>query len=90
LAKRLNVRRRVRLRETWPLPMGVYSHGQTCDAGGGGGSRIGVVNTARGPFRAILFFLMLSMAASGIAVLPSLMIGSTLMGSQVMGVCFVV
>lgn len=30
---------------------------------------------------------MLSMAASGIAVLPSFIIGSTLMGSQVMGVC---
>jgi len=44
-------------------------------------------HTARGPLRAILFFLMLSMAASGIAVLPSLRMGSTLMGSQAMGVC---
>ena len=35
LAKREKVRRRVRLRETWPLPMGV----------------------ARGPFKAIVFFL---------------------------------
>ena len=42
--------------------------------------------TARGPLSAILFLLMLSMATSGIAVFPSLMIGSTLMGSQVMGV----
>ena len=86
MAKRLNVRRSVRLRETWPLPMGVYSQGQTCDAG----VTDWCVHTARGPFRAILFFRMLSMAASGIAVLPSLRIGSTLMGSQVMGVCFVV
>lgn len=44
-------------------------------------------HTARGPLRAILFFLMLSMAASGMAVLPSLIMGSTLMGSQTMGVC---
>lgn len=41
--------------------------------------------TARGPFRAILFFLMLSIASSGIAVLPSLMIGVTSMGSQETG-----
>lgn len=42
--------------------------------------------TARGPFRAILFFLMLSIAASGIAVLPSFRIGVTSQGSQVIGV----
>jgi hypothetical protein len=43
--------------------------------------------TARGPFRAILFFLMLSIAASGIAVLPSFRIGVTSQGSHLMGVC---
>lgn len=29
LAKRLNVRRRVRLSETWPLPTGVYGNRQS-------------------------------------------------------------
>jgi len=83
LAKRLNVRRRVRLRETWPLPMGVCEYGQYL-------SMLPWTSrpplTARGPFRAILFFLMLSIAASGIAVLPSLRIGVTSQGSQAMGV----
>lgn len=44
------------------------------------------VRTARGPLRAILFLLMFSMAASGMAVLPSLMMGVTSMGSQAIGV----
>jgi len=43
-------------------------------------------HTARGPFRAILLRLMLSIAVSGIAVLPSLRMGSTLIGSHEMGV----
>ena len=42
--------------------------------------------TARGPLRATLFLLMFSMAASGMAVLPSLRIGVTSTDSQVMGV----
>lgn len=45
------------------------------------------VLTARGPLRATLFLRMLSMAASGIAVLPSLMMGVTSTGSQAMGIC---
>lgn len=45
------------------------------------------LHTARGPFRAILFLLMFSIAASGIAVLPSLMMGVTSTDSQVIGVC---
>jgi hypothetical protein len=43
--------------------------------------------TARGPLRAILFFLILSMAASGMAVLPSLRMGVTSQDSQAIGVC---
>ncbi len=84
LAKRLNVRRSVRLSETWPLPIGVCNRRQYAPLG----DQLSHARTARGPLRAILFFLMLSIAASGIAVLPSLRIGSTLMGSQAMGVCF--
>lgn len=41
--------------------------------------------TARGPLRAILFFLMFSIAASGIAVLPSLRMGVTSTDSQATG-----
>ena len=84
LAKRLNVRRSVRLSETWPLPIGVCNRRQYAPLG----DQLSHARTARGPLRAILFFLMLSIAASGIAVLPSLRIGSTLMGSQAIGVCF--
>lgn len=43
-------------------------------------------HTARGPLRATLFFSMLVIAASGMAVLPSLMIGVTSTGSQEIGV----
>ncbi len=80
LAKRLKVRRRVKFSETWPLPMGVYeiiSDGKLVYASTG--------HTARGPFRATKFFLTLSMALSGIAVLPSLRIGVTSTGSHSIG-----
>ena len=63
LANRLNVRLRVKLSETCPLPMGVAS----------------------GPFRATVFFLILSIAARGIAVLPSTRIGVTSTSSQSIG-----
>lgn len=43
--------------------------------------------TARGPLRATRFFLTELMALSGIAVLPSLMIGVTSTGSHSMGAC---
>lgn len=47
---------------------------------------VGCRHTARGPLRAILFFLMLVMASSGMAVLPSFRMGVTSIDSQVMGV----
>lgn len=43
--------------------------------------------TARGPLRATRFFLTEVIALSGIAVLPSLMIGVTSTDSHSMGVC---
>lgn len=88
MAYRLKVRRSVRLSETWPLPTargaGSRSAGRAHEDGAKeeGGDALGV---ARGPLRAIVFFLMLEMASAGMVETPSTRMGATETSSHLMG-----